>query len=112
MSLNLRLSSSGTYYVAPIPLGQAPVQVVAYQPPPGYALVPMAEVSWNVFSLNKQLVSCCSHTYVFSPSHIAKKCFSEDNWKSKLFRSNSCFLFQLQATGNPSDPPSYEKAVA
>jgi len=54
-------SSNGTYFVAPIPLGQAPVQVVAYQPPPGYALVPMAE---------------------------------------------------LQATGTPSAPPSYEKAVA
>ena len=49
--INLLLSSNGTYYVAPIPLGQAPVQVVAYQPPPGYALVPMAEVSWSVFSL-------------------------------------------------------------
>ena len=63
-------SANGTYYVAPVPLGQAPVQVidchwqgpeynlssllfypnavvqvVAYQPPPGYALVPMAEVN-------------------------------------------------------------------
>jgi len=38
-------SSNNTYYVAPIPLGQAaPVQVVSYQPPPGYALVPMAEL--------------------------------------------------------------------
>jgi len=37
-------SANGTYYVAPVPLGQAPVQVVAYQPPPGYALVPMAEL--------------------------------------------------------------------
>jgi len=54
-------SANGTYYVAPVPLGQAPVQVVAYQPPPGYALVPMAE---------------------------------------------------LQATGGPAAPPSYDKAVA
>jgi len=38
-------SSNNTYYVAPIPLGQvAPIQVVSYQPPPGYALVPMAEL--------------------------------------------------------------------
>jgi len=38
-------SENGTYYVAPIPLGQAaPVQVVTYQPPPGYALVPMSEL--------------------------------------------------------------------
>jgi len=38
-------SANNTYYVAPIPLGQAaPVQVVSYQPPPGYALVPMAEL--------------------------------------------------------------------
>ena len=44
---NLSLSANNTYYVAPIPLGQAPVQVVAYQPPPGYALVPMAEVRQN-----------------------------------------------------------------
>ena len=43
----LSLSANNTYYVAPIPLGQAPVQVVAYQPPPGYALVPMAEVRQN-----------------------------------------------------------------
>jgi len=55
-------SSNETNYVAPIPSGQAPVQVVTYQPPPGYALVPMAELQ--------------------------------------------------QATGNPSAPPSYEKAVA
>ena len=44
---HLSLSANNTYYVAPIPLGQAPVQVVAYQPPPGYALVPMAEVRKN-----------------------------------------------------------------
>jgi len=38
-------SANGTYYVAPVPLGQAaPVQVVTYQPPPGYALVPMSEL--------------------------------------------------------------------
>lgn len=38
-------SANGMYYVAPIPLGQAaPVQIVSYQPPPGYALVPMAEL--------------------------------------------------------------------
>jgi hypothetical protein len=37
--------ANGTYYVAPVPLGQAaPVQVVTYQPPPGYALVPMSEL--------------------------------------------------------------------
>ena len=70
-------SANGTYYVAPVPLGQAPVQVincdwqwpehnlssslfytnavvqvVAYQPPPGYALVPMAEVNTVHCSLN------------------------------------------------------------
>ena len=39
-------SANGTSYVVPIPLGEeAPVQVVVYQPPPGYALVPLAEVS-------------------------------------------------------------------
>jgi len=38
-------SANGTSYVAPIPLGEeAPVQIVVYQPPPGYALVPLAEL--------------------------------------------------------------------
>jgi len=54
-------STNGTYYVAPIPLGQTLVQVVAYQPPPGYVVVPMEE---------------------------------------------------LQTSGDPTEPPSYEKAVA
>ena len=40
----LLFSTNGTYYVAPIPFGQTPVQVVAYQPPPGYVVVPMEEV--------------------------------------------------------------------
>ena len=41
----LLFSTNGTYYVAPIPFGQTLVQVVAYQPPPGYVVVPMEEVS-------------------------------------------------------------------
>ena len=50
-SIKFHLSANGTSYVAPIPLGQeAPVQVVVYQPPPGYALVPLAEVSYGVFN--------------------------------------------------------------
>ena len=55
-SINLYLSANNINYVAPIPLGEeAPVQVVAYQPPPGYALVPLAEVSCS--TINQDLFS-------------------------------------------------------
>ena len=64
------------------------VQVVAYQPPPGYALVPMAEVKNE--DASSQMLSgnqSKSNQYIKAP-------------------------FQLQATpGGPSAPPSYDKAV-
>ena len=37
------LAKSG-FYVYKVTLEQAPVEVAAYQPPPGYALVPINEV--------------------------------------------------------------------
>ena len=73
-------SANGTYYVAPVPLGQAaPVQVVTYQPPPGYALVPMSEVSCNVISLNNRLGNLAIK---FTHCHQCQRRFSKDNWKS------------------------------
>ena len=58
----LPLSANGTSYVAPISLGEeAPVQIVVYQPPPGYALVPLAEVSYGVFSFNNKFSFPFSH---------------------------------------------------
>ena len=125
------ISTNGTYYVAPIPLGQAPVQVVAYQPPPGYALVPMAEVSWwNIFCPMTWYLAIVEALYEFCPSlwqkyepniTIAKwqkwhTRTQSSSFSSFLFHNNISFLFQLQASGpesgNPTAPPSYEKAVA
>ena len=92
-------SANGTYYVAPVPLGQAaPVQVVTYQPPPGYALVPMAEVSCNVFSLNNRLGNLAIK---FTHCHQCQRRFSKDNWKSNQY----LWLFSLSSFKLPGTPP-------
>ena len=93
------LSANGTYYVAPVPLGQAaPVQVVTYQPPPGYALVPMSEVSCNVLSLNNQLLNLAIK---FTHCHQCQRRFSKDNWKSNQY----LWLFSLSSFKLPGTSP-------
>ena len=79
----LLFSTNGTYYVAPIPLGQTLVQVVAYQPPPGYVVVPMEEVSWHIETHRKEDIIM---SLFLSASNLWGP-----NWTSLLWEG-SCFL--------------------
>ena len=93
------LAKSG-FYVYKVTLEQAPVEVAAYQPPPGYALVPINEVSDQDISQ----ACACSATIHITIQLLNQNC---PNYSiSKIFR------FQLQTNVDSSPRPSYDKAVA